>query len=125
VFTSAPRASATTIGGPARMRVYLADAPQLVTGVVFTGRLIYTLEEVDANGSAWAIATGDAVGDVHDGVNDVTFDVPPGEVAAGSRLRLKLAYTTSPVGAPSSASRMLYGGTYGDSGVTLTFGHLQ
>ena len=125
-FTSAPRATATTFGGPASMRVYLADAPQPVTGLVFVGRLIYSLDEIDAEGTAFAVATGDAVGRVRDGVNVVTFDVPPTTVAAGSRLRLRLSYTTSPLGAPSSAARMMYGGgAFSNSGVTLTFGHLQ
>ena len=125
VFTSAPRATATTLGGPASMRVYLADAPQPVTGIAFTGRLIYVLEEIDTFGTVWAIGTGDAAGTVKDGLNVVTFDVPPTPVAAGSKLRLRLQYTTNPVGAPSSAARMMYGGRFGDSGVTLTFGHLQ
>ena len=126
VFVSDPLATDTTLGGTARMRVHLSDPTQPLVGSVFIGRLIYTLEEVDPNGASWAIATGDAIGTATDGANDVTFDIPPATVAAGNRLQLKLAYTTSPAGGPSSAARMLYGGAkYGDSGVTLTFGALQ
>ncbi|HEY5609787.1 MAG TPA: hypothetical protein VIL97_01160, partial [Thermoanaerobaculia bacterium] len=67
-----------------------------------------------------------ATGNVTDGWNEVTFEIPPTTVPAGSRLRLKLAYTTSPVGAPSSSARMLYGGSmFGSSGVTIAFGQLQ
>ncbi|HET7711699.1 MAG TPA: S8 family serine peptidase [Thermoanaerobaculia bacterium] len=126
VFTSAPLATATAVGGTAKMRVHLVDPPQAVTGVVFVGRLIYSLEEIDAYGTAWAIGTGDAVGIAKDGVNDVTMELPATPVAAGSRLRLKLSYTTSPAGAPTSAARMLYGGSrYGDSGITVTTGTIQ
>lgn len=123
VFISSPLTANTTLGGTARMRIRLSDPVEPVTGSVFIGRFIYTLEEVDPNGASWAIATGDATGRAGDGVNDVTFDIPPATIAAGNRLQLKLSYTTSPAGGPSSAARMLYGGPlYGDSGVTLTFG---
>ncbi len=68
---------------------------------------------------------GRAAGAVKERVNDVSFELPPTPVAAGSKLRLKLSYTTSPAGAPSSSARMLYGGRYRDSGITVTTGTLQ
>lgn len=126
IFISSPLTTDKTLGGTARMRIHLFDKVAPVTGAVFVGRFIYTLEEVDPNGASWAIATGDAVGNAGDGVNDVTFEVPPATITAGNRLQLRLSYTTSPAGGPSSTARMLYGGpAYGDSGVTLTFGTLQ
>jgi serine protease AprX len=125
VFTSAPLAQGMTLGGRATATVHLADTLSPVYGAVFTPLLVYIVEEIDSAGNVWTVGTGDSVGTVGDGRNVVTFDLPPTDVAAGSRLRVKLQYTASPAGAPSSTARMLYGGAaYGDSGVTFTFGHL-
>jgi hypothetical protein len=124
-FTSAPLASSLVIGGSASMTVHLADGLSAAYAGVFTPRLIYSLDAVDPAGEVSAIGAGDAVGTVGNGKNVVTFELPPAEVAAGSRLRLQLQYTSNPAGAPTSTARMLYGGPYADSGVTLTFGHLQ
>jgi serine protease AprX len=125
VFTSAPLAQALTLGGNATATVHLVDPLAATYAGVFTTRLVYAVDEIDAAGNVHAIGAGDAVGAVGNGRNVVSLAIPTSEVAAGSRLRVSLQYTTNPAGAPTSAARMVYGAAYGDSGVTFQFGHLQ
>ena len=128
-FTSPPVGGQFVVGGPANLTLWLADPASAVWTEAFASRVGYVLDAVAPDGSATSIAAGDMERKV-DGPEEVraeptradyAFTVSPTTVAAGSRLRLQLRFS----GAYASAMRMVFGGPYADSGLTLTTGRTE
>ena len=125
VFTSKPLAAATTIGGKALLRQWLADPAGPAYDNAFTAWTIATLDAVKPDGSHVGLATVDGKAQpITAGADatkqDLSFDVPPITVPKGSTLMLSLTYG----GVYDSAMRLVWGSTY-DSGLTLTTGRLH
>ncbi len=122
VFTSAPLTSDVTIGGTGSLRVYLVDPAQPVYSVALGSALSYELSAVAADGTVTPLAEDEAEELVQAGptptASTFTVSVPPMTVPAGSALRLTLRFS----GVYTAAMRMVYAGTYADSGLTLTTG---
>jgi serine protease AprX len=121
--TTAPSGSDLTIGGPATLVFYLADAAQPAWSAAFASGVGYSIEMVAPDGTVTEVAAGDtperaAVGPAPTR-GEYTFDVPPTTVPSGSLLRVTLRFS----GFYTSTMRLLYGGgAYADAGVTLTTG---
>lgn len=137
VFTSAPLATAVTLGGPLSLRIYLVDPAQPAWTLAQNPRLGVEIDAVDENGEL-LVAVGAAEFTVCNGTPRVcnvgpqpvggtyTMNIPPVTVPAGSRLSVVLRET----GVVSSAARAVWGGTglgadYSDAGITVTTGTLQ
>ena len=118
-----PLDAEVTIGGPATLAFYLADAAQPVWSAAFASGVTYSLEQVDPAGETTVLATGEAPELAQVGPTptrgEYTFDVPPVTVPAGSKLRLTLGFS----GVYTSTMRLLYGGgDFADAGIVLTTG---
>lgn len=121
--------SPAVVGGPSNLRLWLADPAAAVWTAAFASRVGYVLDAVAPDGTATSIAAGDMERRI-DGADEVraeptradyAFTVSPSTVPVGSRLRLKLSFS----GAYASGLRMLFGGAYADSGLTLGVGRME
>ncbi|HVM04543.1 MAG TPA: S8 family serine peptidase [Acidimicrobiales bacterium] len=128
-FTSPALPSPAVVGGPSNLRLWLADPAAAVWTAAFASRVGYVLDAVAPDGTATSIAAGDMERRI-DGADEVraeptradyAFTVSPSTVPVGSRLRLKLSFS----GAYASGLRMLFGGAYADSGLTLGVGRME
>ncbi len=121
-FTSGPLSQVVTIGGEGLLTLHLVDSAQPAYSSAFASNLDYTLEALDSSGNATPIASGTASPLVQAGPaatrGEYLLKVPPTTVAPGALLRLQLRFS----GIYTSTMRLLYGGRYGDSGLTLTTG---
>ncbi|MGH2771465.1 MAG: S8 family peptidase, partial [Actinomycetota bacterium] len=121
-FTSGPLSQAVTIGGKGVLTLHLVDSAQPAYSPAFVSNVDYTLEALDSSGNATPIAGGTAGSLVQAGPaptrGEYLLEVPPTTVAPGALLRLQLRFS----GIYTSTMRLLYGGRYGDSGLTLTTG---
>jgi serine protease AprX len=120
-FTSQPLDRSVVIGGDLGLVAYFSD-PSRPVGAVAGGRVEYSLEELTAEGDVHTLGAGTILAGQPEGRNVGIVKLSPATVAAGSRLRFHLIHP----GGYSSAARLLFGGeAYGDSGITLTVGHMQ
>ena len=127
-FTSPALAQPVVVGGPATLTLWLVDPAAPVWTEGFASRVGYALDAVAPDGTATSIAEG-AMERTIDGAEEVraeptradyAFTVSPTPVPAGSTLRLRLRFS----GAYASGLRMLFGGPYADSGLTVTLGRM-
>lgn len=124
---SAPLVAPVTLGGASSFTLWLADAAAPAWTTAGASTVSYTLEAVDAAGQAAPVAGGDLERKVDDAEEvgpaptraEYAFEIPPTTVPAGSTLRLRLRFS----GVYTSTMRLLFGGAYGDAGVTLGAGH--
>ena len=128
-FTSPALPSPVVVGGPSKVTLWLADPAAAVWTGAFASRVGYVLDAVAPDGTATSLAAGDMERKI-DGPDEVraeptradyAFTVSPAAVPAGSRFRLKLSFS----GAYASGLRMLFGGDYADSGLTLGVGRME
>lgn len=127
--SSAPLGQDLVVGGASSLTLYLADAASSVWTAAGGSEISYTLEAVDGAGQATAIASGqierlvngaDEVGSTPVRA-DYGFTVPPKAVPQGSLLRLRLRFS----GAWTATLQMLFGGAYGDAGLSLGTGRFE
>ena len=118
-FTSAPLAAPLTIGGPTRLIFHVVDVDN--EPEFFSAYPYYLVHAVPAEGDAVLLDEGFAATVAHEGRNEVSFELPPLSVPAGSRLRFSFKVE----GDRTAGARILFGGgPYGDAGITLTVGRL-
>ena len=121
-FTSAPFEEAFVLGGTATVVAYNASPAQGPVSYGFEPWLYYWLEGITANGAVYSLGSSLATRRLVDGRNEMSFELPPGRVAGGDRLRLGMVCGTP----GNTEARLLFGGpNYGDSGITLTTGHFE
>lgn len=127
-FTSPALGPSVVVGGPAQLTLWLVDPAAAVWTGGFASRVGYALDAVAPDGTATSIAAGDMERKVDDAEEvgaaptraDYGFTVSPTSVPAGSKLRLQLRFS----GAYASGMRMVFGGAYADSGLTMTLGRM-
>lgn len=126
--SSAALAQPATFGGPSSLTLWLADPAALVWTAAASSRISYTLEAVDPAGRASPLGAGDlerVVGAAEVGLEptraEYRFDLAPTTVPAGASLRLRLRFS----GVYTATLRMLFGGPYADSGLTLGTGRIR
>ncbi|MGB1558453.1 MAG: S8 family serine peptidase, partial [Oceanococcaceae bacterium] len=125
-FVSEALPAPATVGGDALLSLYLADTPQPVYGVLFGSALTYQLDAIDPEGTLIsAVASGEvpssslAVGSTPaHGI--YPLPVPTTDLPANARLRLRMQFS----GVYTSTMRLLWGGEYGDAGLSLQTGAL-
>ncbi len=122
-FTSEPLAQDRLFGGDGQFRLVLTDALQPVWSLAFSSSLDYQIDAVnDAGELITPIASGSFDGGTIAGsgatLGEYPISVPPTAVSAGQRIRLQVWIT----GVYSSTARLLWGGDYADSGLSLSFG---
>ena len=121
-FISEPIKGQLVVGGPSVLRLYLADTAQPAWSVAFASGLTYTLDAL-AGDEVIGVAGGevDAVVSPTGDAGEYKLVIPPTVVPAGARLRLQMSFS----GVYTSTMRMLYGGDYADSGITMGIGSFQ
>ncbi len=138
-FTSAPLATAVTVGGTVTLKFYLVDPLQAAWAAGFNPRVSLEIDAVDANGDLLVpVASGEwTVCNVVNGSNKCnsgaqpvggvyTVEIPAVTLPAGSRISV-LVFESAAV---ASTSRTVYGGrglsgNYADAAITLTQGSLR
>jgi hypothetical protein len=136
-FVSAPLTGALALGSFTTIAVhYASDRTNYVGRVSHWCGLVYALDELRSDGTTVALGAGTAIEVLSanwERTQHGAFDIGDHDVAAGSRLRLRLGCNQ----AVDPAGRLLYGGTsingpavvgidplpvydYGDAGITFT-----
>ncbi len=125
-FVSEPFKAPVTIGGPSSFTLYLVDeARPAFDPVLSPGLISYALDAITEDGITIGVAGGDLADVAVSGPSvqkgEYPFDIPAAEIPAGAtlRLRLQIAYVNS------SATRMLFGGEFADSGIRFGIGALK
>ncbi|MEX2554193.1 MAG: S8 family serine peptidase [Actinomycetota bacterium] len=124
-FVSEPLKTTTTVGGLAKFTFYFAHESQPVLGAYGAGSITYALDAIATDGKTVGVAGGE----VSDGAmagptptrGEYPFVTPPTVVPAGSTLRLRFQVSCF----CSGGMRMVYGGEFADSGITMGIGSLQ
>ncbi|MGJ8668489.1 MAG: S8 family peptidase [Oceanococcus sp.] len=125
-FISEPISDATTLGGLAMLRIYLADTLETIYGLAFGSTLTYQLDAVDDAGQ---VLTPIAAGEVPSSELQVgstatigvhPLSIPATDLPAGSRIRLQMQFS----GVYTSTMRLLWAGEFADAGLTLQTGEV-
>jgi serine protease AprX len=124
-FVSEPLVEATTLGGAGLLKLWLADALQPLWSNAFAATLSYQLDAIDDAGAVLvAVSGGDVSAPVvgaQPTLGEYALALPPTEIPAGARLRLRLRIS----GIYTSTMRLLWGGEFADTGIQLTTGKLD
>ena len=121
-FTSAPFATSLLLGGPTLLTVHMVDPLRPTADGPLPPQFQHVLEILGPNSEVTVLSAGeDTLDGYGNGRNEERLELAPVEVPAGARLRLRLLTT----GVTSSAARMLFGDARYDSGLTLTYGHIE
>jgi len=125
-FVSEPLAAAAMVGGQAALRLYLVDALQPIYSFAFGSSLAYQIDALDEAGTVLvAIAGGEFPGGAIAGaqpmLGEYLIELPPTALPAGARVRLQMRFS----GVYTSTMRLVWGGEYAASGLTLPTGGLE
>lgn len=122
-FISEPIA-ASAVGGATLLTLYLVNESEPAYSAAFASGLTYQLDAVDDAGQVITAIAGGEVTAVVGGtptLGEYALQIPPTQIPPGARLRLNLLFS----GFYSSNMRLLWGGEYGASGITLTTGTID
>ncbi len=122
-FTSEPLARDTLVGGAATLITHLVTESHPIYSLAFASRLTYQIDAVDDDGNLLTpVGGGEVLADIGPTptMGSYPLDIPVTPVPAGARLRLNMQFS----GVYTSAMRLLWGGEYGDAGLTLQTGQL-